>query len=652
MSRTNENYRNYYEIGERIGKGAFGEVKKVKLRNTQDDYRALKIIDLKDIRDKINENILIEDPKASFEKNMKDIKNELQNMRICSNNNQNENSVKYFEYFESEDEFAIVMELCDDNLLKKLKDTQKGFSTEEIYRIMTQLNNTFKIMNDNGIVHRDIKLENILTKSINNNENDFLVKLTDYGISKKVTNSTMCKTHVGTILTMAPEILEGEENEKYTNECDLWSIGIIIYQLYFRSFPFQGLNETVLLKNIKLKKGKVINKDHTTGDKNLDDLIKKLLIIDPRERITWKQYFAHPFFNRASNQIIIKIIITNKDKDENGFKDIYFLENVKEKIIERKEEFFELNNNNTELYINNERKDFQKYFKPNGEGEYTIKIVIKNKIKNCNNMFMNCKNIKSIDLSSFDSSEVTNMSCMFSKCIYLEKIIFGNFNTQKVINMKKMFSKCKCLKEINFPKSFTTENVIDMSLMFLGCENLDKLNLSFDTHNVTNMHGLFQECFLLKKLDLRTFITDKVNDMSNMFSKCCRLEEILIDPKKFKTKEVTNMNRMFLDCHSLKKFNFNNLITEKVELMTNMISGCEQFTKIDLSNFNTKNVKDMKYMFDGCTNLKTLNLSSFRDNGNLEKDDMFNNCNNLKEVQLNGNSVVKNEFNKISFMKI
>ena len=86
--------------------------------------------------------------------------------------------------------------------------------------------------------------------------------------------------------------------------------------------------------------------------------------------------------------------------------------------------------------------------------------------------------------------------------------------------------------------------------------------------------------------------------------------------------------------------------------MTNMISGCEQFTKIDLSNFNTKNVKDMKYMFDGCTNLKTLNLSSFRDNGNLEKDDMFNNCNNLKEVQLNGNSVVKNEFNKISFMKI
>jgi len=118
MSRINENYRNYYEIGERIGKGGFGEVKKVKLKNSKDDYRALKIIDLKDIREKINENILIEDPEASFEKNMKDIKNELQNMRICSNNNQNENSVKYFEYFESEDEFAIVMELCDDNLLK------------------------------------------------------------------------------------------------------------------------------------------------------------------------------------------------------------------------------------------------------------------------------------------------------------------------------------------------------------------------------------------------------------------------------------------------------------------------------------------------------------------------------------------------------
>ena len=651
MNKKKGNYRDEYEILDRIGKGGFGEVKKVKLKNSKDDYRALKIIDLKDIKEKIFENIAIENPEESFKKSMKDIQNELQNMTICSNNN--EYSVKYFEHFESEDEFAIVMELCDDNLLKKLKNTQKGFSTEKIYKIMTQLNNTFKIMNNNNIVHRDIKLENILTKAINNNENDFIVKLTDYGISKKVTNTTMCKTHAGTNATMAPEILEGEQ-ENYTNECDLWSIGIIIYQLKFKEYPFNGGNETVLLKNIKnkLKNDKVIYKDHNTGDKNLDDLIKKLLIIDPKERITWKQYFAHPFFNRASNQIIIKIIITNKDKNENGFKNIYFLENVNGQIIESKEEFVELNNNNTELYINNEKKEFKKYFKPSGEGEYTIKIVIKNKIKNCNNMFMNCKNIKSIDLSSFDSSEVTNMSSMFSKCIYLEKIIFGNFNTQKVINMKKMFSKCKCLKEINFPKSFTTENVIDMSLMFFGCEQLNKLNLSFDTHNVTNMHGLFQECFLIKKLDLSTFITDKVNDMSHMFFKCCQLEEIIIDPQKFKTKEVTNMNRMFLECYSLKKFNFNNLITEKVEFMTNMLSGCEQFTNIDLSNFNTKNVRDMKYMFDGCKNLKTLNLSSFRDIGNLEKDDMFNNCKNLREVKINGNTLVKNEFNKISFMKI
>ena len=94
----------------------------------------------------------------------KSIVNELNIMTICSNENKNNYSTKIFKYFEYSNEFAIVMELCDDNLSKILRRREKGFEPEEIKKIMNQLNETFKIMTKEKIVHRDIKLENILVK--------------------------------------------------------------------------------------------------------------------------------------------------------------------------------------------------------------------------------------------------------------------------------------------------------------------------------------------------------------------------------------------------------------------------------------------------------------------------------------------------------
>ena len=71
-------------------------------------------------------------------------------MIICSTNN--DNSVKYYESYKNEDESVIVMELCYDNLNKKIKE-KKNFNLEEIYEIFCQLNNTFKIMKENHIIH-------------------------------------------------------------------------------------------------------------------------------------------------------------------------------------------------------------------------------------------------------------------------------------------------------------------------------------------------------------------------------------------------------------------------------------------------------------------------------------------------------------------
>ncbi len=133
-------------------------------------------------------------------------------MKICSNDNNNIYSVKFYEYLWFKDEFIIVMELCDNNLSKILKEKKSGFKPEEIYEIMKQLNETFRIMVKNNIVHRDIKLENILVKYENEEKNKFKVKLTDYGMSKQINRMKMFKTHAGTPVTMAPEILEGKKD--------------------------------------------------------------------------------------------------------------------------------------------------------------------------------------------------------------------------------------------------------------------------------------------------------------------------------------------------------------------------------------------------------------------------------------------------------
>ena len=254
----------YYDWIEIIGNGGFGCVFKAKNKKTN-EYRAIKII-----KDELKESFI----------------NEVNIMEKCCYNNNN--SIKIYEKYNSNNEFAIVMELCDCNLKQKLYKSPNGFKTNEIKKILTQLNNTFRIMMENKIIHRDIKLENILVK---NENSDYTVKLTDYGVSKQlITLKQECQTGTGTLLIMAPEILQGE---KYDNKCDLWSIGVIIYQLCFKEFPYKGENSYALSNKIKNIGQKHFKK---TDDPNLDDLIRKLLVANPSKRLSWKEYLEHPFF--------------------------------------------------------------------------------------------------------------------------------------------------------------------------------------------------------------------------------------------------------------------------------------------------------------------------------------------------------------------
>ena len=131
----------------------------------------------------------------------------------------------------------------------------------------------------------------IIVKYLNEQKTKFKVLLSDYGVSNQIGSLTgNYKTHAGTQIIMAPEILKGE---KYNNKCDLWSLGVNIFQLYTKKPPYSGSYDNVILQQIDKKGQTVLN---VIEDKTLKDLLSKLLVKNPNDRISWEEYFNHEFF--------------------------------------------------------------------------------------------------------------------------------------------------------------------------------------------------------------------------------------------------------------------------------------------------------------------------------------------------------------------
>ena len=254
----------------------------------KDQYIAVKKIKKDQIKEDMKENLYVDEiTEEDFKGELIKFNRELTNMKKCHC----ENSVEIYGYFETEKEFIIAMELCDNTLFKELTKTKNGFSAKEIKKILLQLNNVFKKLNEKNIAHRDLKLQNILVKYLNEEKTKFKVLLSDYGVSNQLNSMTKrYSTHAGTQIIMAPEILSGED---YNNKCDLWSLGVIIFQLYAKKPPYTGQYDNVILNKIDKLGQSVLD---IIKDEKLKDLLSKLLIKNPEKRISWEEYFKHDFF--------------------------------------------------------------------------------------------------------------------------------------------------------------------------------------------------------------------------------------------------------------------------------------------------------------------------------------------------------------------
>ena len=144
----------------------------------------------------------------------------------------------------------------------------------------------------------------------------------------------------------------------------------------------------------------------------------------------------------------------------------------------------------------------------------------------CYKWFYWCENLKQVEgIKNLNTKEVTDMADMFCECRDLSSLDVSGFNTEKVTDMSGMFYECISLKLLDVAK-FNTANVKSMSNMFYNCQNLASLNVTnFNTANVTNMQGMFSGCFALTTIYASDkFVTGQVTDGSNMFSNCINLK--------------------------------------------------------------------------------------------------------------------------------
>ena len=301
-----------YEEIDTLGRGAYGLVKKVRLKCNNETVRAMKIIKGKKLKDGISKKLLDEI----------NIVGKLQNPNI----------MKIYECYHYKDNIYIISDFYNEgDLLRKLE--KMAIMNEFIVRyLMRQILGVVKSLHYNRVFHGDIKLENImvhktanrrenrgLTKmnaSMNQNDNskeleknskylddmsDYEIKFIDFGCSKYLKKGM--NGIVGTSAYCSPEVIENSYDEK----SDEWSCGVLMYILLCHDLPFKGKTEEEIFDNVKKYNVDFDRKELKNISNECMDLMKRLLNPNKNKRITAANALKHPFFTK---QLDPKLILT------------------------------------------------------------------------------------------------------------------------------------------------------------------------------------------------------------------------------------------------------------------------------------------------------------------------------------------------------
>ena len=297
-----------YIVVQRIGSGSFSQVFKAYHQSTPSQYVAIKSIS----REKIDSN-----PQIAI-----NLDREIKSMQLLSH----DNVIKFLEVIQGKRHIYLILEYCNGGDLHKTirsltqQHPHRKLSEEWIRFVSQQFISGLGYLHEHSIVHRDFKPHNLLLHYNNHNNNNNInskiieikekdepktitlqsslsVKLADFGFARILDKEEMAQSMFCSPLYAAPELLNAKH---YDHRIDLWSLGIVLYELATGHPPFRAKNFAQLLQEIfklapKLKEEDVALQSLSP---HLKDLILNLLQIEPKKRFSCVQVLNHPFYNQ------------------------------------------------------------------------------------------------------------------------------------------------------------------------------------------------------------------------------------------------------------------------------------------------------------------------------------------------------------------
>ncbi|KAM0926693.1 hypothetical protein ACQ4PT_003677 [Festuca glaucescens] len=272
-----------YELQEMVGKGTFAEVFRAAHLPTGARV-AVKEIDRRRVDDYVRRGIL-------------------QEMTILGSLS-HPNILRLIDTIETGDKLFLILEYCDGGDLEAFRQAHGGARNrlpEAVARdFARQLAEGLKVLRGERIVHRDLKPQNLL---LSTNGDAITLKIGDFGFARSLMHENLAATFCGSPYYMAPEIWRGD---KYDAKADLWSVGVILFQLVTGKLPFLGENRVQLREKVLTSNGLSFPPD-MEADLHPDfiDLCRRLICLDPAERMPFEEFFNHKFLATSRESEII-----------------------------------------------------------------------------------------------------------------------------------------------------------------------------------------------------------------------------------------------------------------------------------------------------------------------------------------------------------
>lgn len=190
--------------------------------------------------------------------------------------------------YESSDDLTFVMDLCTGGELFNRLTEKHHFTEADAKQTARQMCSSIEYLHQHGVVHRDLKLENWLYESESANAP---LKLIDFGFALQWNRKKPMTAVVGSDSYLAPEVFL----QSYSEKCDMWSLGVLVYSLLVGKQPFKAATQEELIEQIKLAQWSFPKEGESAISKDAQDFVQRLLTPDVNERMSAKQCLGHPW---------------------------------------------------------------------------------------------------------------------------------------------------------------------------------------------------------------------------------------------------------------------------------------------------------------------------------------------------------------------